>query len=58
VNFVHDSFAFEFDNEEQAKEFLPVIEDIMCRHPIEFLKEHFGVDITVPLRVEAKVAKG
>jgi len=52
VNFVHDSFAFEFEIgtfDSNAKE---SVREIMIEHPIRYLKEHFGVDIDVPLEVK------
>jgi DNA polymerase-1 len=50
--FVHDSISFEFD------EFSPIPEDIiqycMCEYPPLYLKEHFGADFSMPLRIEIK----
>jgi hypothetical protein len=50
--FVHDSISFEFD------EFSPIPEDTiqycMCEYPPFYLKEHFGVAFSMPLRIEIK----
>lgn len=52
VNFVHDSFSFEFKSLQEMEYALPIIMDIMQEYPAQALKEKFNIDLTVPLRAK------
>jgi len=52
VNFVHDSFSFEFKSLQEMEDALPNIMYIMQEYPRIALKEKFNIDLTVPLRAK------
>lgn len=50
--FFHDSVTFEFDSEEQAKAAEPTIERLLTQDTFQYLRENFGVNVSVPFTVE------
>ena len=56
--FIHDSIMFEFDSVEEANAAEACIRDILTVKAVDYLEEHFGFRITVPLTVEFTYTKG
>ncbi len=54
IGFVHDAVLFEFGNEKELEEAMPKITTAMVDHPKEFLREHFNLDLNIPLAIEVK----
>ena len=50
--FIHDANLFDFKTEHEAVDNAGLIHYCMVVHPINVLRETFGVDITVPLTIE------
>lgn len=58
VGFIHDAFLFDFDSPEEYEARKEEIDYVMCKYPITFLKEHFGVQFDVPLATEHELKYG
>lgn len=58
VGFVHDAVLFEFANLETFEFLKGQIDRTMIDHPRDFLKEHFGIELNIPLLTEYKVTHG
>jgi uracil-DNA glycosylase family 4 len=50
--FGHDAIGYEAPSEAVAREWEPIVRDAMTQYPVDFLRERFGVTLTVPLAVE------
>jgi DNA polymerase I-like protein with 3'-5' exonuclease and polymerase domains len=54
--FIHDANLFDFKTKREALDAMPLIEYCMITHPVKVLREHFNVNLDVPLIVEATFA--
>jgi DNA polymerase I-like protein with 3'-5' exonuclease and polymerase domains len=53
--FIHDAVEFEFDSMQDFERNKELISHLMCKYPVEYLREHFKVDFTAPLVVDFTV---